>query len=78
MTVFAATQTKTMDEMCLDHARVAARHVRMKGLDSRKAGAAFIAEGLALIYGIDADSAGLLAKVCGGHSISNLCQRAGK
>ena len=42
------------------------RHVTMKNLDRRKAGAALVAEGLALIYGIDADSAGLLAKVGGG------------
>ena len=49
-----------------DHARIASRHVTMKNLDRRKAGAALVAEGLALIYGIDADSAGLLAKVCGG------------
>ena len=37
----------------------------MKNLDRRKAGAALVAEGLALIYGIKADSAGLLAKVGG-------------
>ena len=58
-------KTKTMDELCLDHARVAARHVKMKNLDRTKAGAAFMAEGLALIFGIDAELAGFLAKDVG-------------
>ena len=58
-------KTKTMDELCLDHARVAARHVRMKNLDRTKAGAALMAEGLALIFGIDAELAGFLAKAVG-------------
>ena len=71
-------ERKTMNRRCIDHARVAARHIKMKGLDSRKAGAALVAEGLALIYGKTPNSAGLLAKVCGGHSISNPCRRTSK
>ena len=58
-------ERKTMDQRCIDHARVAARHVKMKNLDRTKAGAAFMAEGLALIFGIDAELAGFLAKACG-------------
>jgi hypothetical protein len=61
----AVMKTKTMDELCLDHARVAARHVKMKNLDRTKAGAALMAEGLGLIFGIDAELAGFLAKDVG-------------
>jgi hypothetical protein len=68
-------KTKTMDEQCIDHARVAARHVKMKGLDRTKAGAAFMAEGLGLIFGIDAELAGFLAKVCGEHVTEQLIKR---
>ena len=40
-------------------------HSTMKDLDRTKVGAAFMAEGLALIFDIDAELAGFLAKDCG-------------
>jgi hypothetical protein len=68
--------SKTMEQKCADHARIAARHVKMKSLDPGKAGVAFMAEGLALIYGIDGDLAGFLAKLCCAHAAEMLIERS--
>lgn len=68
-------KTKTMDELCIDFARVSGRHALMKNLDRTKAGAALMAEGLALIFGIDAELAGFLAKACGEDVTRQLIER---
>jgi hypothetical protein len=52
---------KEMDARCIDHARIAARHVKMKSLDPTKAGLAFVAEGLMMIYSIDRETADFLS-----------------
>jgi hypothetical protein len=43
---------KNMDEKCAQHACIAARQAKMKGLDPKTTGAAFIAAGIQLTFDV--------------------------
>jgi hypothetical protein len=59
---------------CMSHARASARRAKMRGLDPHVVGAAFIAQGLRLIYEIDDAPALELTKHCIAFSLQVLSQ----
>jgi hypothetical protein len=68
-------ENQTMQERCAAHALIAARHAKMKSLDSGKTALEFMAQGLMLIFSIEYELAKFLAIVCSGHAADLLIAR---
>jgi hypothetical protein len=67
-------QLQKMQDNCRAHARVAARHGVMRGLDPNTLGVFLLAEGWAMIWGIDIDRALTLVRYTNAYALEILGQ----